>query len=153
MFKSLVWLDTEKIPAQAGFEPGTVRSRSGRLTTRPPRRLSGWPRGKPPVSRAWDLGITIWSSRISDLWIYSPGASLSEVWRCRVSGWPSVGILWRDEVANLMCSLLGLVDPASSYCDGARRQVWYAASVSVRQRVKMSKHVCPWNRLYLLLRR
>ena len=31
MFKSLVWLGPEKIPAQAGFEPGTFRSRGGRL--------------------------------------------------------------------------------------------------------------------------
>ena len=28
----------KKIPAQAGFEPGTFRSRGGRLTTRPTRR-------------------------------------------------------------------------------------------------------------------
>ena len=41
MFKSLVGLDPEKIPAQAGFEPGTFRSRVGRLTTRPTRRSSG----------------------------------------------------------------------------------------------------------------
>ena len=34
IFKSLVWLDPEKIPAQAGFEPGIFRSRGGRLTTR-----------------------------------------------------------------------------------------------------------------------
>ena len=38
IFKSLVWLDPEKIPAQAGFEPGIFRSRGGRLTTRPARR-------------------------------------------------------------------------------------------------------------------
>ena len=31
IFKSLVWLDPEKIPAPAGFEPGTFRSRGGRL--------------------------------------------------------------------------------------------------------------------------
>ena len=31
IFKSLVWLDPEKIPSQAGFEPGTFRSRGGRL--------------------------------------------------------------------------------------------------------------------------
>ena len=31
IFKSLVWLDPEKIPALAGFEPGTSRSRGGRL--------------------------------------------------------------------------------------------------------------------------
>ena len=31
IFKSLVWLDPEKIPLQAGFEPGTFRSRGGRL--------------------------------------------------------------------------------------------------------------------------
>ena len=31
MFNSLVWLDPEKIPPQAGFEPGTFRSRGGRL--------------------------------------------------------------------------------------------------------------------------
>ena len=30
-----------KIPAQAGFEPGTFRSRGGRLTTRPTRRSFG----------------------------------------------------------------------------------------------------------------
>ena len=30
-FKSLVWLDPEKIPAQAGFEPGIFRSRGGRF--------------------------------------------------------------------------------------------------------------------------
>ena len=30
-FKSLVWLDPEKIPSQAGFELGTFRSRGGRL--------------------------------------------------------------------------------------------------------------------------
>ena len=29
IFKSLVWLDPEKIPAQAGFEPRTFRSRGG----------------------------------------------------------------------------------------------------------------------------
>ena len=39
IFKSLVWLDPEKIPAQAGFEPGIFRSRGRRLTTRPTRRL------------------------------------------------------------------------------------------------------------------
>ena len=38
IFKSLVWLDPEKIPAQAGFEPGILRSRGGRLTTWPTRR-------------------------------------------------------------------------------------------------------------------
>ena len=31
IFESLVWLDPEKIPAQAGFEPGIFRSRGGRL--------------------------------------------------------------------------------------------------------------------------
>ena len=31
IFKSLVWLDPEKIPVQAGFEPRIVRSRGGRL--------------------------------------------------------------------------------------------------------------------------
>ena len=31
MFKSLVRLDPEKIPAQAGFEPWIFRSRGGRL--------------------------------------------------------------------------------------------------------------------------
>ena len=31
IFKSLVWLDPEKIQALAGFEPGTSRSRGGRL--------------------------------------------------------------------------------------------------------------------------
>ena len=40
-FKSLVWLDPGKIPAQAGFEPGIFRSRGGRLTTRPTRRSQG----------------------------------------------------------------------------------------------------------------
>ena len=38
MFKSQVWLSPEKILAQAGFDPGTFRSRGGRLTTRPTRR-------------------------------------------------------------------------------------------------------------------
>ena len=38
MFKSLVWLDPEKIPPQAGFEPGIFRSLGGCLTTRPTRR-------------------------------------------------------------------------------------------------------------------
>ena len=33
--KSLVWLDPEKIPVQAGFEPDIFRSRGGRLTARP----------------------------------------------------------------------------------------------------------------------
>ena len=37
MFKSQVWFDPQKIPAQAGFKPGTFRSRGGRLTTRPTR--------------------------------------------------------------------------------------------------------------------
>ena len=40
ILKSLVWLDPEKIPAQAGFEPGILRSRGGHLTTRPTWRLS-----------------------------------------------------------------------------------------------------------------
>ena len=31
IFKSLVWLEPEKIPAQAGFEPRIFRSRGGRL--------------------------------------------------------------------------------------------------------------------------
>ena len=31
IFKSLVWLDPEKIPSQAGFEPGIFRSRGGLL--------------------------------------------------------------------------------------------------------------------------
>ena len=31
IFKSLVWLDPEKIPALAGFEPGTSHSPGGRL--------------------------------------------------------------------------------------------------------------------------
>ena len=39
IFKSLVWLDPEKIPGQAGFKPGIFCSRGGRLTTRPMRRL------------------------------------------------------------------------------------------------------------------
>ena len=43
MFKSLVWLDPEKIPSPAGFEPGIFRSRgrrtgSERFTTEPLRR-------------------------------------------------------------------------------------------------------------------
>ena len=37
ILKSLVWLDPEKILAQAGFEPGIFRSRGGRLSTRPTR--------------------------------------------------------------------------------------------------------------------
>ena len=37
IFKSLVWLDPEKIPAQAGFEPGIFHSRGWHLTTRPTR--------------------------------------------------------------------------------------------------------------------
>ena len=37
IFKSLVWLDLEKIPVLAGFKPGIFRSRGGRLTTRPTR--------------------------------------------------------------------------------------------------------------------
>ena len=36
--KSLVWLDPEKIPAQAGFKPGTFHSRGGHHTIRPTRR-------------------------------------------------------------------------------------------------------------------
>ena len=40
IFESRVWRDPEKIPAQAGFEPWIFRSRGGRLTTRPTRRLS-----------------------------------------------------------------------------------------------------------------
>ena len=39
MFKSLVWLDPEKIPLQAGFEPGTFRTRGRCLTTRPTRQF------------------------------------------------------------------------------------------------------------------
>ena len=37
IFKSLVWLDPEKILAQAGFEPRVFRSRGGCLATRPTR--------------------------------------------------------------------------------------------------------------------
>ena len=40
-FKSLVGLDPDKIPAQAGFEPGIFRPGGGRLTTTPTRR-SAW---------------------------------------------------------------------------------------------------------------
>ena len=48
-FKSLVWLDPEKIPAQAGFKPGIFLSRGGRLTTWPAKRfhtrqtIDSWP--------------------------------------------------------------------------------------------------------------
>ena len=39
IFKSVAWLDREKIPWQAGFEPGIFHSWGGRLTARPTRRL------------------------------------------------------------------------------------------------------------------
>ena len=48
IFKSLVWLDPEKIPVHAGFEPGIFRSRGGlgflvvALTTRPTRLRHKW---------------------------------------------------------------------------------------------------------------
>ena len=51
----------KKIPAQAGFEPGTFRSRGGRLTTRPTRR-SQWQRRPPRERRTWvRLPLTPWS--------------------------------------------------------------------------------------------
>ena len=39
----------EKIPSQAGFEPGTFRSRGGRLTTRPTRRSTTGKKAKKSV--------------------------------------------------------------------------------------------------------
>ena len=39
IFKSLVWLDPQKIPVQVGFKPGLFRSQGWRLTTRPMRRF------------------------------------------------------------------------------------------------------------------
>ena len=39
-FKSLLWLDPEKILVQAGFKPGIFRSRGGCLNTRPARPCS-----------------------------------------------------------------------------------------------------------------
>ena len=55
MFKSLVWLDPEKIPSQAGFESGSFRSRGGRLTTRPTRRCVRWEGNQPKVAGNWRL--------------------------------------------------------------------------------------------------
>ena len=59
MFKSLVWLDPEKIPPQAGFEPKTFRSRGGRLTTRPTRR-SVCEEGKMCISRVPDQMVYLY---------------------------------------------------------------------------------------------
>ena len=44
-------------------------------------------------------------------------------------------------------SLLGLVDPVSVYCDWVRWKVGSATSVSVRQHVKLSEQIRPWDTL------
>ena len=56
ILKSLVWLDPEKIPAQAGFKPGIFRSQGGCLTTRPTRRYG--PRGRIPEIQ-WQVAWTL----------------------------------------------------------------------------------------------
>ena len=50
MFKSLVWLGPEKIPAQVGFKPGTFRSRGGRLNHLPNEAVGR------TQSKVWQLG-------------------------------------------------------------------------------------------------
>ena len=42
-------------------------------------------------------------------------------------------------------SVLGLVGQVSVYCDWVRWKVWSAASVSVRQHVKLSEQIRPWD--------
>ena len=57
IFESLVGLDPEKIQSQAGFKPGIIHSRGGRLTTRPTRRSTfrGWPLSAPSLCVHWLL--------------------------------------------------------------------------------------------------
>ena len=110
MFKSLVWLDPKKIPAQARFEPGTFRSRGGRRTTGPTRRsyddreFSGYRQKRVK-------GGSLVATR--------PGAR-----RSRVSGraaLPGVSVLCRSQRgwcaqcdSNLFCWLLNV--PATCGC-------------------------------------
>ena len=68
MFESLVWLDPEKFPAQAGFDPGIFRSRGGRLTTRPSRRYDT--KGRLfvfDISMNWPSNL-YWQTKVLDEW-------------------------------------------------------------------------------------
>ena len=76
MFKPLVWLDPEKIPAQAGIEPWIFRSRGGRLTTRPTRRSA------PEASMMW--GGLVLSSACTSLTL-AGSAWRGCVWALHVS--------------------------------------------------------------------
>ena len=103
-FESLVWLDPEKIPAQAGFEPGIFCSRDrliGLVVRHPPRER------KIPGSNPACAEIFSGSSHTSDLRIGTPVATLPGAWRYRVStgtGRPVVSILWLGEVERLICN-------------------------------------------------
>ena len=62
MFKSLVWLDPEKIPAQAGFELSALEADA--LTTRPTRRSCGI--GHEELNQFSHL-VSVWSHSNSSL--------------------------------------------------------------------------------------
>ena len=103
MFKSLVWLDPKKIPAQAGFEPGTFRSRGRCLTTRPTRRSDQV--YKPPnntkqtskkmlegamVARCWltSLARTSSTESLANCHYASPSPSLLSTDTSHQRNWP-----------------------------------------------------------------
>ena len=77
IFKSLVWFDPEKIPAQAGFEPGTFRSRGGRLTTKPTRRSFIASEARDQTEHTSESSVTLSSSLLSSLSSLSPSSSSS----------------------------------------------------------------------------
>ena len=47
------------------------------------------------------------------------------------------------QAPGVIGSVLGLVGPASVYCDWARRKVWSATSISVWQHVQLSEQIRP----------
>ena len=49
----------------------------------------------------------------------------------------------RGGYPGVIGSVLGPVGPVSVYCDWVRWIVWYAASISVRQHVKLSEQIRP----------
>ena len=76
MFKSLVWIDPEKIPA---LEPGVFRSQGGRLTTRPTRRSRKKERNKQASGTGISLSLCSCGTGISYLTCCMALASIESV--------------------------------------------------------------------------
>ena len=47
------------------------------------------------------------------------------------------------QALGVVGSVQGLIGPVSVYCEWVRWKVWYAASISVWQHVKLSEQICP----------